>query len=58
MRRRFDSLIAKHRELDTRIDAQRSTPDRSAEIGHLKRMRLAIKDEIQTLNSGSARPAA
>ncbi|MGP1353485.1 MAG: YdcH family protein [Parasphingopyxis sp.] len=57
MRRRFDSLIARHRELDARIDGERFTPEQASEIGRLKKIRLAIRDEIQALDRGSARPA-
>ncbi|MGP1346333.1 MAG: DUF465 domain-containing protein [Phycisphaerales bacterium] len=59
MKDRFDRLIARHRELDKTIDAHRRRPHgRSPEIGHLKRLRLAIRDEIQGLRSNLPREAA
>ncbi|WP_299324167.1 YdcH family protein [Parasphingopyxis sp.] len=58
MKRRFYSLTARHRALDARIDASRSVRDHSPDIAHLKRMRLAIKDEIQGLHNAGSRPAA
>ncbi|QLC25227.1 YdcH family protein [Parasphingopyxis algicola] len=59
MKDTFDRLIARHRELDKKIDAHRRRPHgRSPEIGRLKRLRLAIKDEIQGLRSKLPREAA
>lgn len=59
MKSRFESLIAKHRELDRKIDSlRRPAHARSSEIGRLKRVRLAIKDEIQGLRGGSKRLSA
>jgi uncharacterized protein YdcH (DUF465 family) len=50
MTSRFERLITRHRELDRKIETYRRLPlARSPEIGRLKRIRLAIKDEIQRM---------
>ena len=59
MKKRFETLIAKHRELDRKIDSLRQARlFRSQDVSRLKRIRLAVKDEIQALRRRSTRGIA
>ena len=55
MKSRFEALLTRHRELDREIDSKRRYHDRLPEVSRLKRLRLAIKDEVEGLRMKRSR---